>query len=266
MARCQFSPTSLAYNIRLGVEKTARLLKNAPFGMFDWPVNLVLVLTSILNPLKGSKILLCCTLLKLTWMHCPNVLYWSQTDAATTYITGSNMLRIFRHGVRLFGGEFLRSKGNAVKHSKHMIEYKNKHTLKDRSDFTGCYKHNYLFPAILWKKYCTSCHKTREAGATSTPGNQHLRSSVILSEFGTRLQRGKSQLFPKLSSSSSCHLDSKHKNWPLALHRGKERKPRNDFKRKEKRKEALLMTKFQVCIRMKCARQYTLYSLSHGNN
>lgn len=41
-----------------------------------------------------------------------------------TYITGSNMLRIFRHGVKLFGGEFLRSNGNAVMHSKPNVEYK----------------------------------------------------------------------------------------------------------------------------------------------
>lgn len=30
-----------------------------------------------------------------------------------THITGSNMLRIFRHGVKLLGGEFLLSSGNA---------------------------------------------------------------------------------------------------------------------------------------------------------
>ena len=38
-----------------------------------------------------------------------------QAGTWRTYITGSNMLRIFRHGVKLFGGEFLRSNGNAEK-------------------------------------------------------------------------------------------------------------------------------------------------------
>lgn len=35
-----------------------------------------------------------------------------------TYITGSNILRIFRHGVKLFGGEFLLSRWNATKKNK----------------------------------------------------------------------------------------------------------------------------------------------------
>lgn len=33
-------------------------------------------------------------------------------------MTGSNILRIFRHGVKLFGGEFLLSKWNAAKEKK----------------------------------------------------------------------------------------------------------------------------------------------------
>ncbi len=37
-----------------------------------------------------------------------------------THMTGSNMFLIFRHGVRLFGGEFLRSRGKAKEEGKNV--------------------------------------------------------------------------------------------------------------------------------------------------
>lgn len=49
------------------------------------------------TPLRGRK-----------WILPKNAEYRQITDF--TYITGSNILRIFRHGVKLFGGEFLLSR------------------------------------------------------------------------------------------------------------------------------------------------------------
>lgn len=138
-----------------------------------------------------------------------------------THIIGSNMLRIFKHGVKLFGGEFLRSNGKAARNNK-LIQI---HEGTNWSFWSLIWKlacltaHHvchaylnkwskcYLCLATLWRACWTFYQVTLRVEATSTPWNLRHQFSGFLYECETHWLRGTQQPCPILSSSFFCEND-----------------------------------------------------------
>lgn len=97
MARCQFSPTSLGQQDRSADQN-------------EWGTALLWTGLISVYPTRANSLV--AGLGSFVRTSC-------ETVAGDTHMTGSNMLRIFRHGVKLLGGEFLLSSGNAeIGHQK----------------------------------------------------------------------------------------------------------------------------------------------------